>query len=94
MTVSWSKKPPNRFCNDFRRFDIEIIKTKNRWIAKPTLLQLRRLYFEHILYHEIGHHIDWYNRHWSKANKKQCEEFANQYALHKTLTATYVGDSL
>ena len=89
MTVSWAKKPANRFFNDFRRFDIEIVKNKNKWIAKPTLLQLRKLYVEYLLYHEIGRHNDWYCRHWSKANKKQSNEFADQYAIHKTLSQTY-----
>jgi len=36
------------------------------------------------LFHEIGHHLDWYARHWSKANSSILEEAADQYAFSKT----------
>ena len=42
------------------------------------------------LYHEVGHHVDWFGRHWSKANKRQAEEYADQYAMKFTKTGTYV----
>ena len=38
--------------------------------------------------------VDWYFRHWSKGNLKQVEEFAIQYAIQKTATATYVFNQL
>ena len=24
-------------------------------------------YIQHLLYHVVGHHVDWYFRHWSRA---------------------------
>ncbi len=51
--------------------------------------ELRR-YWIHILYHEVGHHVDWYGRHWSKANLREVEEFADQYAMSFTKTGAYV----
>jgi hypothetical protein len=35
----------------------------------------------------FAYHIDWYNRTWSKANRKQAEDFANQYAVRWGLDA-------
>lgn len=48
----------------------------------------------YLLYQEIGHHVDWYYRHWSKANLKQVEDFADQYAIQKSATATYIFNKL
>lgn len=50
--------------------------------------ELRR-FWVHVLYHEVGHHVDWYGRHFSKANRLQVEEFADQYAMRFTKTGTY-----
>jgi hypothetical protein len=47
-----------------------------------------------LLYHEVGHHIDKYHRLWSKANNRQVEEFADQYAIQKTATATHIFNKL
>jgi uncharacterized FlgJ-related protein len=42
------------------------------------------------LAHEIGHHVDWYSRHWSKANRKQTEEVADQYAAQWFANSTKI----
>ena len=90
MTVTWPKKPANRRINELNRFGIGIFKKGNLWVAKPTVAQLRKLYIELLLYHEIGHHIDLHNRGWSKADSKVAEEIADQYAIRRSATATYV----
>lgn len=50
----------------------------------------------HLFYHEVGHHVDRYFRHWSKANHSVIEEVANQYAFSKTtkLSITFRDDQL
>ena len=90
MVMTWQRKPSNRFVKDLRRLGIEIRPAGKGWKARPTLAQLRSFYVQYLLYHEVGHHVDWYNRHWSKANGKVLEEFADQYAFQKTTTATRV----
>jgi hypothetical protein len=45
---------------------------------------LKNFYVETLLYHEIGHHVDWYRRHWTSANRAEREEYANQYAFEHT----------
>lgn len=49
---------------------------------------------EHLRYHEVGHHVDWYRRHWSKANLREVEEAADQYAVRFAKTATHVFNRL
>jgi hypothetical protein len=90
MTLSWTRKPQNRLLNEMSRFGFKIMRRRGEWVVQPTLPQLRLFYIEHLLYHEVGHHVDWYNRHWSAGNHKQVEEYATQYAIQKTSSATYV----
>lgn len=84
------KKPPARKIKELKRYCNDVSLKNDRWCAKWKLSELRKYYISCLLYHEVGHHIDWYYRHWSKANSKQCEESADQYAIQKTVTATYV----
>ncbi len=51
---------------------------------------LKNMYVEYLLFHEIGHHVDRYTRHWSKANQRQIEEVADQYAFARTTKRSIV----
>lgn len=84
-----SKRPPNSAFNDVSRFGAEIIQVGNDWRANWSIDALRGFY-AHVLYHEVGHHVDWYRRFWSKANRKELEEAADQYAFARTATARHV----
>ena len=53
---------------------------KGGWTVRPTVAQVRRFYFENNLVHEMGHHIDWCVRHWSKANHTVTETAADHCA--------------
>lgn len=94
MRFEWVTKPSNRITKDMQRFGIELVRRGGVWQINPTLQQLRRFYIQYLLYHEVGHHVDWYFRQWSSANIREVEEFADQYALQKTATATYVFNRL
>ena len=87
------KRPSNRVQKEVERFGAVVKKVGAQWIAKFTLPELRH-YLIHVLYHEVGHHIDWHYRHWSKANRKQVEDFADQYAFEKTANAKHVFNQL
>ncbi len=90
MTYSFGRRrPSNSTFNDAKRFGAQIRQAGKEWVAKWDADSLRRFYV-HILYHEVGHHIDWYTRHWSPANSKHLEEAAEQYAFAKTATARHV----
>lgn len=69
--------------NEMRRLGFAVTKSKGLWSVSATEEQLQLFYIQ-VLFHEVGHHIDWYNRHWSAANGKNTEEAANQYALEKS----------
>jgi len=85
-----TKKPSARKLNELGKWGSDIRLEKGRWIAKWQLSDLRKYFINNLLFHEVGHHVDWYYRSWSAANSKAVEEFADQYAIQKTATATYV----
>ncbi|MEM7703600.1 MAG: hypothetical protein AAF251_16805 [Pseudomonadota bacterium] len=87
------KRPSNAGLNDARRFGAQIERVGKNWTAFWTLPALRKFYL-HILYHEVGHHVDWYYRQWSAANGRELEEAAEQYAYTKTATAQHVFNRL
>lgn len=84
MECTWSRRPSGRTVNEFLRCGIQLHKRKNRFYISPNLKQLKMFYVQTLLFHEIGHHVDYYNRHWSSANFKKAEEFADQYAMQMT----------
>jgi len=86
--VHGPKKPSNKWLDVIKRYDAELSFIDNQWVSAWDELRLKDYYVEQLLYHEIGHHLDWYARHWSKGNKKIIEEVANQYAYSKTTSRT------
>ena len=82
-------KPPGKVANEYTRFGAPPFKQGGWWYVEFAMADLRR-FWVHVLYHEVGHHVDWYDRHWSKANTKKQEEFADQYAMNFTKTGTHV----
>jgi hypothetical protein len=83
-------KPSAKWRRDSAKFDAETFEARGWWYTRFDLDGLRRFYVEYLLFHEVGHHVDWYSRQWTPANRRQCEEFANQYAASFSRTATYV----
>jgi hypothetical protein len=53
-------------------------------ISRPSLVwtaeSLESWCLDHLVPYEIGHHLDWYRRNWSKANRRQVEAAAGSYA--------------
>ena len=80
-----SKKPPNRKLKEIEKWCSNLIKKDGRWILKWEIDNLREYFISHLLFHEVGHHIDWCYR-----NLKDSEEFANQYAIQQEDVATQV----
>ncbi|KAA3605546.1 MAG: hypothetical protein DWQ01_19715 [Planctomycetota bacterium] len=74
------RKPSGRVAKEYARFGAEPFYRKGGWHANFSLDNLRR-YFVEVLFHEVGHHVDFFHRHWSKANVAEREEFADQYAM-------------
>jgi len=84
-----SKRPSNRTVNEVEKFGAEIKKVGKEWFSKWDTDGLKKYYIQTLLYHEVGHHIDQYYRSW-----KAAEEYADQYAIAKTATATHVFNKL
>ena len=81
-TLHLGRRPPTkRIARDYEKFGASISNRRGSWYAKFGDAGLKRFYIEHLLLHEIGHHVDWYLRHWGKANSKAMEEAADQYAI-------------
>ena len=74
-------KPSLRQIKEYQRFNAKLIKEKGKWYVYLDGENLKKFYIECLFLHEVGHHIDWYYRHWSKANRRKREEYADQYAL-------------
>ena len=78
------KRPSDRQLKFYAGYKTELIECKDGWYLEWELAELKDFYIQTLLFHEIGHNVDWYRRHWSKSNLKACEEFANQYAFERT----------
>ncbi|WP_431113049.1 hypothetical protein [Variovorax paradoxus] len=74
------RKPPPGEIAHFLRYQGVLIQKRGNWAIHFDTAALRRFYLEHLLCHEVGHHVDWYARQWSKANSKEVEAAADQYA--------------
>ena len=79
-----SRKPTQGKLQMYAPYTEQVECDEHGWYVVFEEKALKDFYVEQLLYHEVGHHIDWYFRHWSKANLKQKEEFANQYAFEMT----------
>jgi hypothetical protein len=87
-------KPSKKLLAKYQRFcSSELLLIGDTWSLKWQLESLRQFYV-YLLYHEIGHHVDWYMHHWSKANRREIEEAADQYAFQKIASSEYVFNNL
>lgn len=94
MTVRYGKtRPSGRTLTDLKKHGIKLEKNGKDWISRWDIGSVRRFTI-HVLFHEVGHHIDWYFRHWSKANSKQREDDAERYAYCRASNGNLVFDKL
>ncbi len=87
QTRTFSQVSDQSLLNEMRRLGFVVTKSKGVWSVSATEEQLRLFYINHLLFHEVGHHVDWYCRHFSAANEKATEDAANQYANEKSQEA-------
>ena len=73
--------------NEMRRLGFTVSKAKGAWSVSASEEQLQLFYINHLLFHEVGHHVDWLNRYFSRTNEKAAEDAANQYANEKSQEA-------
>lgn len=85
-----SEKLSNQFLNELKKFGAVVEFEDGQWISKWGPSGLRKFYIEALIYHEVGHHVDWYRRHWSSANHRAIESAADEYAMQRTATAVHV----
>ena len=75
-------KPTSKQLSFYKQYCNDLQHHKNGWYLQFTNESYKRYYLEKLLLHEIGHCVDYiYERHWSKANNKQVEDFADNYAV-------------
>ena len=87
-------RPPNRFINELGKFGAVVRLEDGQWTFQWTPTGLRRFYVESLIFHEIGHHVDQYNRRWSPANRRALESAADEYAMQRTAAGVHVLDQL
>lgn len=78
------KRPTDRQLKLYAGYDATLVETDGGWSLEWTLPVLKDFYIQTLLYHEVGHNVDWYKRHWTAANRRSGEEFADQYAYERT----------
>ena len=75
-------KPTSKQLSFYKHYCDELQHDKKGWYLQWTTENYKKYYLEKLLLHEIGHCVDYmYQRHWSKANTKQIEDFADNYAV-------------
>jgi hypothetical protein len=74
------RKPATKKIRQYASWTEDLVYQDDEWVLRWTKESLRRFYVEGLLLHEVGHHVDKYLSRWTKANKKQVEDFADQYA--------------
>lgn len=75
-------KPTSKLLNFYRPYCTDLQHDKNGWFLQWTEEKFKKYFLEKLLLHEIGHSVDYfYKRIWSKANLKQVEDFADDYAV-------------
>ena len=84
------RRPAGKEARAYQRFGATLLRERGWWYAQFERDGLRRFYVEHLLYHEVGHHLDRYRRRWSRANRKQIEDAADEYAVRWSKSATDV----
>lgn len=75
-------KPTTKQLGFYKEYCTDLVHDKNGWYLQWTSESYKKYYLEKLLLHEIGHCVDYiYKRNWSKANLKQVEDFADNYAV-------------
>jgi hypothetical protein len=71
-------RPTTQRLREFAPWTSDSKKTDG--LSSWTKESLERWCLDHLVLHEVGHHLDWYRRHWSKANHRTVEAAADSYA--------------
>jgi hypothetical protein len=75
-------KPSNKALTFYKPYCTDLRHEKNGWYLQWDNDNMKKYFLEKLLLHEIGHCVDYiYQRDWSKANAKQIEDFADNYAV-------------
>lgn len=85
-----NKKPTGKKLNSYANWTQDLFYKNELWYLRWTLSALKSFYLDNLLAHEIGYHVDRYSRDWSKANRKQVEEVADQYAAQWFANSTKI----
>ena len=78
------RRPKQRQLKLYQAYTTNLVEGADGWYLEWTLPALKNFCVETLLYHEIGHNVDWYKRRWTAANREAGEEFADQYAYERT----------
>jgi hypothetical protein len=75
------RKPSNKTLSFYKTYSSDLKQNPDGFYLQFTDETMKAFFLKKLLLHEIGHCIDFSNkRRWSKANVKQVEDFADNYA--------------
>lgn len=78
----------------YSRWTKDLIRRGGWWFLRFTEESLRRFYVEDLIFPEVGHHVDRFNRRCTNANVRQAEDFAMQYAVYWSQAGVQVYEQL
>ena len=85
LTLDLGKRRPSRSTlHQYERWTTDLRFRAGTWWLTWTPEQLRSWCLDHLLLHEVGHHLDWYRRHWSPPRSREIEAAADSYAAQWT----------
>lgn len=73
-------KPAKAILHSFAPWTTDLRKVDGEWCLKWGADALERYCLDHLIAHEVGHHLDQYAHGWTPANRRQTEARADSYA--------------
>jgi hypothetical protein len=90
------RKPASKQLRAYAPWTTDLRCTDREWSLTWTPESLEDWCLNHLLLHEVGHHVDWYRNTWSAANGRQTEARADAYAAQWSMSgrtqSTGLGD--
>lgn len=74
------RKPTDTILRQYAPWTTDLRRDDGQWCLAWNPDVLERYCLDHLLIHEIGHHLDWYRNGWTAANRRETEDRAASYA--------------
>lgn len=84
------KKPRPSLLQRYAPFTADLVHRSGTWSLRFDEEGIRRFYIQRILFHQLGLYVDFRKRHWSQANRRATEDFADQFAAQMSAQGPFL----